>query len=85
MSRPTCFLDVGAVFCVAGFWAEAHQVDGKGTEDVLITHDEVGHNAVGSPVLFIDCEPLLDRNHTKNQFNIHYICWYCMCLICTHN
>lgn len=58
---PTGFLDVDAVFCVAGFWAVTHQVDGKDSKEILIPHDEVGHNAVGSAVLIEDCEPFLQR------------------------
>lgn len=72
-SEPTCFLDVCAVFCVAGLLAEAHQVDGKDSEDILIPHDEVRHNAVGTPVLLVDSIPLLHMNHKKDSvFQIQY-------------
>lgn len=64
-SLPTCFLNVSAVFCVTGFLALAHQVVGKCSEDILIAHDEVRYDAVGSPVLIVDCKPLLHMNHTK--------------------
>ena len=66
-SEPTCLLDVGAVFRVAGILAEAHQVYGKDSEDVFIPHDEVRHDAVGSPVLLVDCVPLLHMNHIKKK------------------
>lgn len=58
-SERTCFLDESAVCRVARLQAEAHLVDSKGSEDVLIPHDEVRRNAVGSPVLLVDCKPLL--------------------------
>lgn len=63
--EPTCLLDVSAVFCVAGVVAGAHQVNGEGSEDVLVAHDEVRHDAVGSPVLLKDCVPLLHMHHRK--------------------
>lgn len=68
-SLPTCFLNVSAVFCVAGLLALAHKVVRKHSEDILIAHDEVRHDAVGSPVLIVDCKPLLHMNHT-NVFQI---------------
>lgn len=71
----TCFLDVGAVFCVAGVVARADQVDGVGSEDVLVAHDEVGHDAVGPSVMVEDGVPLLHTNHRKHSINkyVQYI------------
>ena len=59
--NATCFLDVGAVLGVAGLGAVAHHVDGRDSEDVLVPHDEVWRDAVGSPVLIVDREPLLQE------------------------
>lgn len=61
---PTCFLDVSAVFSAAGLLTRTHQVVGEHSEDVLVAHDEVGHHAVGAPVLVVDGEPLLHGNQT---------------------
>lgn len=58
----TCFLNVNTVFCAVRLWAEAHKVYGKDSEHVLIPHDEVGHNTMGSPVLIMDCIPFLHIN-----------------------
>lgn len=55
----TCFLNVSAVFSAAGLLTRTHQVVGEHSEDILVAHDEVGHDAVGAPVLVVDCEPLL--------------------------
>lgn len=63
--RLTRFLDVSAVFGGVGIRAEAHQVDGKHPEYILVPHDEVGHHTVGSPVLLKDCVPLLHGKHTE--------------------
>lgn len=68
-SMLTCFLNVSTVFRVAGLLAWAHQVVCKYSEDILVAHDEVRHNAVGSPVLVADCKPLLHVKHTK-EFHI---------------
>lgn len=61
----TCFLDVNTVFRATGVWTEAHKVYGIDSEHVLIPHDEVGHSAVGSPVLIMDCIPFLRINTNK--------------------
>lgn len=71
-SELTCFLDVNAIFGVAGLWAEAHHVDGEDSEDILIPHDEIRYHTVGSSVLIKDCIPLLHRNH-KYYIRFKYI------------
>lgn len=63
---PTCFLNVGAVFGAAGLLTRTHQVVGEHSEHILVAHDEVGHDAVGAPVLVVDREPLL-QGQPDNQ------------------
>lgn len=64
-SDLTGFLDVHAIFRAAGLRAEAHQVDGEDSEDVLVPHDEVRYDTVGSSVLIKHRIPLLQRNHSN--------------------